>query len=196
MVILTTTPVCVFNFFCLTLTFWNISKMTITLLLYMSLTSSSFCCLLRSSVSRSEGPRRAISSSLCRSSLRCSNTRVSSGFSSSSRPLCGQSQPHSQHTVHSALDWFKCQCVMCCTVYGWAAAPGAGSGNSAPPPRNRSVSWAEWSRRHWSQLWIDGTGSGDLMIIRQLISPSVTPQIWSIQSLIKTFNRLMEKKLV
>lgn len=59
-------------------------------------TSSSFCCLLRSSVSRSEGRRCAISSSLCSSSLRCSSTRFSSGFSSSSRPL--HSHPESRHT--------------------------------------------------------------------------------------------------
>lgn len=58
-------------------------------------TSFSFCCLLRSSVSRSEGRRCAISSSLCSSSLRCSSTRFSSGFSSSSRPL--HSHPESRH---------------------------------------------------------------------------------------------------
>lgn len=77
-------------------------------------TSFSFCCLLRSSVSRSEGLRRAISSSLCSSSLRCSRTRFSSGFSSSSRPLSSQSglqlrlrtQTRRVHPA-SVSDWHK-----------------------------------------------------------------------------------------
>lgn len=61
---------------------------------FIPLTSCSFCCLLRSSVCRSEG---AVSSSLCRSSLRCSNTRFSSGFFSGSRPLHSQWEEHT-HT--------------------------------------------------------------------------------------------------
>lgn len=55
-------------------------------------TCCSFCCLLHSSISRSEGRRCARSFSLCNSSLRCSNTRFNSGFSSSRSPLQGQAQ--------------------------------------------------------------------------------------------------------
>lgn len=58
-------------------------------------TSCSFCCLLRSSCSRSEGGWRASSCSLCRSSLLCCNTRFNSGFSSSSSPL---RETHSNQT--------------------------------------------------------------------------------------------------
>lgn len=69
---------------------------------HATLTSCIFCCLLRSSISKSEGRRWAISSSLCSSSLRCSKTRVSSGFSSSSRPLHGHSESHS-HTLSCSV---------------------------------------------------------------------------------------------
>lgn len=79
----------------------NVSQLSVP-----PLTSCIFCCLLRSSVSRSEGLRWAISSSLCSSSLRCSNTRVSSGFSSSTRPLHGRSESDSHK--HSARLCLKC----------------------------------------------------------------------------------------
>lgn len=49
-------------------------------------------------------------------------------------------------------EWRCLHCLTCSTVYGWAAAPGAGSGSWVSQLRNHSVSWAERSR-HCSQPW-------------------------------------------
>lgn len=121
------------------------------------LTSSNFCCLLRSSISRSEGRRCAISSSLCNSSLRCSNTLFSSGFSSSSKPLCDQPE---SHTIHSPLTTHRLErleeVLRWITVCDWAGALGEGSGNLVSPLRNHSVSWDE-SCHHCSPQWTVGT---------------------------------------
>ena len=158
------------------------------------LTSFSFCCLLRSSVSRSEGRRRAISSSLCSSSLRCSNTRLSSGFSSSTRPLQGQyAQTQSHHALLHLWCWEDRWCLKCltsCTFCGWAAARGAGSGSSVGPLRSRSASWGGRSHPRCCLLWTDGTVAGGLQNslrnTKQRISQSVpstlhsphTPPTW------------------